>query len=138
LAAVQADRGPNRRFGGRPPDRGSAPPPLGCLGDVRCLVRAACAIAVKSAHVSIGRRNSCTSGADGRQLVCLRGGRDRSRPVERHHEQTTMVERVNRPACRAQSTHWAARARRAARPNLAPRRGRGLSLSSASMSRNSR
>jgi hypothetical protein len=41
---------------------------------------------VKSALVSIGRRNSRTSGPHGRPFVCLRGGRDRPRPVERHHE----------------------------------------------------
>jgi hypothetical protein len=137
VATVQADRGANRRFGARPPDRGSAPAPLSCPGHVLCLLRAARAIAVKSALVSIGRRNSRTAGPDGRRFVCLRGGRHRPRPVERHHEQARMVERVNRSAREGQNTHRAAR-RRAVRPNIAPRRGRGLSLISASMSRSSR
>ena len=137
-ATVQADRGANRRFGGRPPDRGSPPPPVICPRDVLCLLRAARAIAVKSAVVSIGRRNSRTPGTRGRWLVCLRGGRHRPRPVERHHEQARMVEHVDRSARDGQSTHRVARARRAVRPNFAPSPGRGLSLSSASMSRSSR
>ncbi len=131
-------RGANRRFGGRPPDRESAPPRLIRSVRVLCLLRAARAIAVKSALVSIGRRNSRTPGTRGRWFVCLRGGRRRPRPVERHHEQARMVEHVNRSARDGQSTHRVARARRAVRPNFAPSPGRGLSLSSASMSRSSR
>jgi len=91
-----------------------------------------------SGLVSTGWRNSPARGPQRRRLVCLRGGRHRSRPVERHHEQAGMVEHVNRSAGDAQSTHRAARARRALRPNLAQKPGRGLSLISASMSRSSR
>jgi hypothetical protein len=138
LATVQADRGANRRFGGRPPDRGSAPPPISCPGDVLCLLRAARAITAKPALVSTGRRNSPTSGPHGRRLMCLRGGRHRPRPVERHQEQARMVERVNRPTSQGQNTHRLTRARRIARPTLAPSRGRGLSLIAAPMSRSSR
>jgi hypothetical protein len=87
---------------------------------------------------SIGRRNSRPPGTRGRWLVCLRGGRHRPRSVERHHEQARMVEHVDRSARDGQSTHRVARARRAVRPNFAPSPGRGLSLSSASMSRSSR
>jgi hypothetical protein len=60
--------------------------------------------------VSIGERNSRTSGPDGRRFVCLRGGRHRPRLVERHHEQARTVEHVNRSARDGQSTHRAARA----------------------------
>jgi hypothetical protein len=87
---------------------------------------------------SIGWCNSPASGPHRRTFVCLRGDRHRSRPVERHHEQARMVEHVNGSAGEGQSTHRAACARRAVRPNLPQRRERGLSLISASMSRSSR
>jgi hypothetical protein len=134
LATVQADRGADRRFRGRPPDRGSPLPPVSCPRRVLCLLRAARAIAVMSALVSIGRRNSRPCGPDGRRFVCPRGGGHRPRPVERHDEQAGTIEHLNRTPRDRQSTHRPARARRAVRPNLAPRPGRGLSLISASMS----
>jgi hypothetical protein len=94
LATVDADRGPSRRFGGRRPDR-NAPPPVECAEDMLRLSRAARAMAVKAALVSIGRRSSRTSGPLGRRLECLRGSRHRPRPVERNHEQARMFGHVN-------------------------------------------
>jgi hypothetical protein len=138
LATVHADRGANRRFGGRPPDRGNPPPPVTYPGDVLRLARAARAIAVKAVLVSIGQRNSCPPRPNGRGLVCLRGGRHPPRPVERNHEQARMIERVNRPACEGQNTHRLARAPPTARPTLAARPRRGMSSISASMSQSSR
>jgi hypothetical protein len=122
LATVQAGRGANRRFSGRPPDRGDASAPVSCPGHVLCLFGAARAIAVKSALVPIGRRNSPTSGPDGRRFVCLRGRRHRPRPVDRYQEQTRMAEHANRSTRDGQRAHRAACARRVVRPNLAPRR----------------
>jgi hypothetical protein len=55
-------------------------------------------MAVKSALVSIGRRNSRPSGPHGRWFVSPRGGGHRPRPVEQHQEQARMVEHVNRSA----------------------------------------
>jgi hypothetical protein len=96
LATVQADHGATRRFCGRPRDRGSASPPVTCPDEVLRLVRAARAITVKPALVSIGRRNSRLSGRPAQRLECLRGGRHRARPVEPNHEQAWMVEQINR------------------------------------------
>ena len=98
LATAQADRCPSRRFGGRPPDRWNAPPPVTCADDVVRLSCAARAIALKSAFMSIGRRNSRPSGLHGPRLDCRRG-RHRPPPVERNHEQARMVEQINRSAC---------------------------------------
>jgi hypothetical protein len=138
LATVRADRGANRRFGDRPPDRANPPPSVSCPGDLLRLARAPRAIAVKAALVSIGHPNSCPSGPNGRRLVCLRGGRHPPRPVERNHEQARMIERVDRSACEGQNTHRLARAPPTARPTLAARPRRGMSSISASMSQSSR
>jgi hypothetical protein len=72
--------------------------PSAAQADLLCLLRAARAMAVKSALVSIGRRNSRPSGPHGRWFVSPRGGGHRPRPVERHQEQARMVEHVNRSA----------------------------------------
>jgi hypothetical protein len=127
LATAQADRGANRRFSSRPPDLGNAPPPLSRPGDVLCLLRAARAVTAKPALVPVGRRNSPASGPRGRRLMCLRGGRH-PRPVERHHEQARMVERVNHPASQGQNTHRLTRGRRTARRFSASLSSSDLSL----------
>jgi hypothetical protein len=46
--------------------------------------------------LSIGRRHARSSGAKSRRLDYVRGGTHRPRPVERNHEEATVVEHVNR------------------------------------------
>jgi hypothetical protein len=119
VAALQADRGATRRFGGRPTDRRNAPAPVTSAQDVLCLSCATRAITVQSALVSLGRCGSPPSGPRPvlhPHLV----GRDGPRPVERNNEQAGMVERVDRSMFRSKDSHWAARGRRTARPTLAP------------------
>jgi hypothetical protein len=118
LATAQADRGTTRRFGGRPPDRGNASPPLGRARDVLGLARAAQAIAAAPAVASVGRCNSPASGPHRRRRDCLRGGGHGLRPDDRNHEQPGMVERVDRSACRNKDTHRSARGRRKARRSV--------------------
>jgi hypothetical protein len=136
LATVQADRGTACRFGGRPPDRGDASPPLGCPGDVFRLVRAARAISVKPAVMSIGRCSSRTSRPRDRRLARRRDRRHPAGPGERNHEQAGMVEYFNHPGPDRQRAHRLACPRKA-RPTLAPRPRRGMRSISASMSRSS-
>lgn len=138
LTAVHAARGANRRFGDRPPDRGDAPPSVGCPGDVLRLVRAARAVTAKPALAAIGRRPSVVSGPHGRRLDRLRRGSHRSRAIEWIREQAAMFEHSNGSARDGRRSHRASRARRAVRPNLARRPVRPPSPICASMSRSSR
>jgi hypothetical protein len=87
LATGKADCGPSRRFGGGPPDRGDAPSPLGCPGDLLRHSRAARAVTVKTALLSSGRCHSLRSGPERRRLQCRRGSRQCPWSVERNHEQ---------------------------------------------------
>jgi hypothetical protein len=135
LTAGQADRGAGGRFGGRPPDRRDAPAPVMGSDDMHRLSRAAPAIPVEFALLPIGRCNPRTA-EQRRRLECLRGSSSGAGPIELNLEKARMLD-VNRPGRDRQRAQRFARARNA-RPTLTPRRRRGTSPSSVSMSRSSR
>ena len=137
LAALQADRGAIRRFGGGPPNRGNASAAVSAR-DVLCLFCAAQAITVKPGPVSLGGRNSTASRPHCQRPGGLRGSRYGRRPAEGNHEQAGMAERVSGSAWLSSNSQWSARARRRACPTLAPMPRRGMSAISASTSRSSR
>jgi hypothetical protein len=97
LSTVDANRGAIRRFDGWPSDRGNAPPPVDCPGNVLRLVHTARAIPAKPALASIGRPNSLLSRRHGWRLECLRASRCHARPTERNQEEARMIEHLSQP-----------------------------------------